>query len=214
MARGREGRPMTDHLTINPATGERLRWHVHSADTGGRFVRAELWCAPGGGIWQRHVHPTSEERFEILGGRLRVELGRRRMVAGPGEHVVLPAGIPHRWRVEPGEEAHVFFEVDDPQDFEEQIETFFALGRRGQIREGGRSSLLTGACMTNLDTAYATLAPLPVQRALFAVLKRVARITGHHRTVEAARAEARARLAATTGSGDGAVPAVPAAVAA
>ncbi len=190
---------MTDTISINPATGERVRWHVRRADTGGRLTRAELWCAPGGGAPHRHVHPNSEERFELLAGRLAIELEGRRFTAAPGDAVRLPAGVPHAWRVEGDEEAHFFVELDDPRAFEEQIETFFALGRHGRLGTGGRVPLLLAATLALdfLDTIHLASPPLPVQRALFRVLTGVARLTGHHRAAVAAREEARARLSAS-----------------
>lgn len=189
-----------DDISINPASGERLRWHVRSSDTDGRMVRLELWCAPGGGVPSLHVHPRSEERFEVLAGRLRVQLGDRVLTAGAGEHLTLPAGIPHKWLVDGDEEAHVFVEVDAPGAFEEQIETLFALGRRGVARRGGELPPLAVACVVRghmEDGHLASPLPLAAQRAMVEVLAGVARLTGVAREVDAARAEARERLART-----------------
>jgi hypothetical protein len=145
-----------------------------------------------------HVHPRAEERFEVLGGRLGVDVGDRHVVAGPGEHVAVPAGAPHRWIAEGTEELHVFVELDPPGAFDEQIETFFALGRRGLLRADGDLSLLLSACVAlpHLADGYGAGAPYGLQRILLGATAGLARLTGHHRQAAAARAEARERLAA------------------
>jgi mannose-6-phosphate isomerase-like protein (cupin superfamily) len=49
-------------------------------------------------VW--HAHPDSDELFLVVSGRLtialREEAGERRVVLGPDEIVVVPAGIEHR----------------------------------------------------------------------------------------------------------------------
>ncbi len=57
-------------------------------------VIVDVRLEPGGGV-PPHVHPRQVERFEILEGRVRFQRGAERVVAGPGETVVVPAGIKH-----------------------------------------------------------------------------------------------------------------------
>ena len=42
-----------------------------------------------------HVHPRQEERFTILAGQAHFTLDGPELVAGEGETVVVPAGVPH-----------------------------------------------------------------------------------------------------------------------
>ena len=44
-----------------------------------------------------HVHPHETERFEVLAGRLGVEVDGERRYAGRGEVVVVEPGTPHRF---------------------------------------------------------------------------------------------------------------------
>jgi quercetin dioxygenase-like cupin family protein len=57
----------------------------------------ETWVDPGGGVTP-HLHPAMEERFEMLEGRLSFLAGRKWSSAGPGETVVVPAGVRHAYR--------------------------------------------------------------------------------------------------------------------
>ncbi|MFN8177466.1 MAG: cupin domain-containing protein [bacterium] len=45
----------------------------------------------------RHVHHVEDEVGTVTAGTLSVEVGGRRIDAGPGQSVQLPRGVPHRW---------------------------------------------------------------------------------------------------------------------
>lgn len=100
----------------NPVTGERVRWHLTSADTGGRLVRAEWWVLPGGAV--SFDHREAEERFEVLAGRMTAELDGRVLVVGRGERLAIPAGVPRRLRNGGDEELHFLVDVlfDQPNE--------------------------------------------------------------------------------------------------
>ena len=80
----------------NPASGERITFRQTSANTGGELLAIDLELpanrrVPGG----QHIHPKQEERFEVVEGTMRFRMGRKRVVAGPGEVVVVPPGQKH-----------------------------------------------------------------------------------------------------------------------
>jgi mannose-6-phosphate isomerase-like protein (cupin superfamily) len=77
----------------NPVTGERFRWHLTEADTGGRLVRAEAWVNPGGGVRTEHFHPHSGERFEVLSGRMTLERGGEPHVLLGGDRTAVAPGV-------------------------------------------------------------------------------------------------------------------------
>ena len=80
-----------------------VRWLVTAAETEGRLARAELRVPPGGGE-ATHAHPDGEERLELLAGSLTLEVGGCRIGLCAGDHVTVPAGVPHAWRnAGPGE---------------------------------------------------------------------------------------------------------------
>ena len=83
----------------NPASGERITFRATAAETGGELVAIDLELPPGGRVPGRPAHPPhQEERFEVVGGTMRFRLRRERIVAGPGEVVVVPAGVAARLR--------------------------------------------------------------------------------------------------------------------
>ena len=75
----------------NPASGERITFRRTSASTRGELLAIDLDLpanrrVPGG----QHIHPNQEERFEVVEGTMRFKMGRKQVVAGPGEVVVVP----------------------------------------------------------------------------------------------------------------------------
>jgi mannose-6-phosphate isomerase-like protein (cupin superfamily) len=79
---------------FNPATGEWITYTALAEDSDGQLVRF-TWRSVPGGVITEHVHPHQEERFTILAGQAHFTLNGAELVAGAGETVVVPAGVPH-----------------------------------------------------------------------------------------------------------------------
>ena len=181
-----DGRAMARNGQIlhNPVTGERVKWHLTSEETGGRLVRAEWWARPGGGVTFEHVHREAEERFEVLAGHMAAELDGRRVDLGPGERIALPAGIPHRWWNAGPDDLHFVLEIEPPGYFVETVETLFGLAREGSVKRDGSPDLLQLAVMARAFgfEAYPTSPPLPLLRAAAVVLSPLGRALGRRPT--------------------------------
>jgi hypothetical protein len=54
-----------------------------------------------------HVHHREDEAFFVLEGAVRFHCDGREVVAGPGSYVFLPRDVPHTFRVEGDEDAHM-----------------------------------------------------------------------------------------------------------
>jgi len=117
----------------NPASGERIVIRESGAETGGRLLAFDLFLPPGGHVPARHVHPVQEERFTMIAGRMRFRLGRRSVVAGPGETVVVPAGRAHWFGNAGAGTAQARVEVRPALRMEEFLAETEAIGRAGQI---------------------------------------------------------------------------------
>jgi quercetin dioxygenase-like cupin family protein len=79
---------------FNPATGEWITYTATAEDSAGQLVRF-TWRSVPGGVITEHIHPRQEERFTILAGQAHFTLNGQERVAGAGETVVVPAGVPH-----------------------------------------------------------------------------------------------------------------------
>src|SRR5262245_6811316 len=82
-------------VICNPISGEQIIIRTSGAETNGELLIFDLFLPPGKQVPSRHTHPIQEERFTILAGRLRFQLGWRHILAIPSDTVVVPPGVAH-----------------------------------------------------------------------------------------------------------------------
>ncbi|WP_409331296.1 cupin domain-containing protein [Trujillonella humicola] len=87
------------------------------ADTGGRVTVVEFRSPPGFAP-PLHRHTVEDEMFLLLGGRATFLCDGQRLVAGPGDFVLLPAGLAHSFLVAPDEPLHTL-QITTPSGFEQ-----------------------------------------------------------------------------------------------
>lgn len=85
-------------LDFHPAMA--MRWEItqSAADTSGALFESINWVDPGLVGPPPHVHPNSEESFEVLEGSLDVFKDGAWTTLGPGETATVPPGAPHTLR--------------------------------------------------------------------------------------------------------------------
>jgi quercetin dioxygenase-like cupin family protein len=136
------------------------------------------WLEPGGGL-PAHLHPRQEERWSVLEGQVRFQLGREKRVIGPedGEMVVSP-GVAHGlWSVTETE-ARLRCLVTPAFRLQAFLEESAAAGQEGLFTSRGLPRGLRGArwaagfLKRYRDETVMVSPPQFVQRALFALLAR------------------------------------------
>jgi quercetin dioxygenase-like cupin family protein len=168
----------------NPASGERITFRETAATTDGELLAIDLELpagrrVPGG----QHIHPKQEERFEVVEGTMRFKLGRKRVVAGPGDVVVVPAGQKHDFANVGDDDALVRVEVRPALKMEELFETAVGLAEHGRTFMGGIPKPLDLALFTEAfeDEVQGAFPPRWVQRMALAPLAALARRRGRSR---------------------------------
>ena len=166
--------------TIDNGGGERLTFVGIGHDDRGEYLEIRNEVAPGAGP-PMHVHHLQEEGMTVERGTIAYQvLGEEERRAGPGETVVFPAGVAHRfWN--PGEDELACTGFVRPAGNLEYFlgEIFGSMRRHGGKRPGA------------FDAAYLTrryrsefqmlAAPQPVQRLVFPIIVAVGRMLGRHR---------------------------------
>jgi quercetin dioxygenase-like cupin family protein len=123
----------TPRVIDNPISGERIVIRTSGAETQGRLLSFDLSLPPGCHVPARHVHPEQVERFTLMAGHLRFRVGRRTLLASPGETISVPAGTAH-WFGNPGAEvAEVRVEVEPALRTEELFQATEAMARAGHL---------------------------------------------------------------------------------
>jgi quercetin dioxygenase-like cupin family protein len=96
---------------------------LDGAATRGAFALVEHTLAPRALGAPTHTHEREDECSYVIEGRLGVEVGGEVHVAGPGDVVVKPRGVPHAfWNA--GDEPARFLEIVSPPGFERYFADF------------------------------------------------------------------------------------------
>src|SRR5262249_22304596 len=103
-----------------------------------QLVAIDLELPPGrrvpGGL---HIHPLQEERFTVVEGTMRFRLGPKRVSAGPGEEVIVPAGVKHDFANSGDTDALLRVEIRPALKMERLFETAVSLAEHGHTMLGG-----------------------------------------------------------------------------
>ena len=168
----------------NPVTGERIVFHQTSRETNGEAVVFETIVGPNGFVAAAHVHPMQEERFEIIAGTLGLRVGGEEIVASPGETLTIPAGTPHRFWNSGDEEVRFRCEVRPALQFEQLLETMFALAADGRTNKKGMPNPLRLAVIAraHFDVVRLPFPPAFVQRIGLALGAPLGRLFGYRPT--------------------------------
>jgi hypothetical protein len=149
-----------------------------------------------------HIHLHQEERFEVVSGVMRFRLGRERIIAEPGDVVVVPPGLRHDFANAGGEMALVRVEIRPALKMEQLFETAVALAKEGRTMLGGIPRPLDLALFTREfdQEVQAAFPPRWLQRLALAPLAWLGRWRGrdldYHRHEQAPEADAALDLAA------------------
>jgi quercetin dioxygenase-like cupin family protein len=165
----------------NPVSGERFEFRRTAADTDGELLEFDLTLAADGHVPGAHVHPEQQERFVVHSGRVKFRLGTKKIVAGPGDVVVVPAGKVHAFKNVGGEEAKVRVQVTPALDMEQLFETTVALAEEGATNRKGMPKPLHLALFVRRykREVRAPFPPAPIVTALLAPVAAIARKRGH-----------------------------------
>ena len=129
--------------------GSTFVYRVTAVESDGQIFEADWLGDPGAGI-PRHTHPSQQVRFEVVEGSLHVIVGPEDRILGPGEEVVIPAGVEHLWenasearsrgvfRIRPaGMADFVFVQLDrafggEANALSTAVQTFILIGTHGK----------------------------------------------------------------------------------
>jgi quercetin dioxygenase-like cupin family protein len=165
----------------NPVSGERITFRKTAADTDGELLEFDLELTPEGQVPGKHVHPSQEERFEVLAGTMKFKMGRKTVIAEAGEVVTVPAGVAHKFANGSDEPAHVRVQVRPALEMERLFETAVALAKEGRTTGKGMPKPLDLALYVSefSDEVQGAFPPVWTQRATLAPLAWIARKRGN-----------------------------------
>jgi len=165
----------------NPLTGERLVFHETAGDTAGEYVRFEAFIQPGGCLAAGHVHPYQTETFEMVSGRLTIQIAGRSIEAAGGDVVTIEPGTRHNFRNNGSEVARFNVEVRPALKIESLLETMYGLAADGKTNRLGLPNPFRLAVIArdHFDTVRLSLVPAWAQRTALAVGARLGAMLGY-----------------------------------
>ncbi len=166
----------------NPISGETITFRECAADTNGEYLAFDMTLSVDGHVPGAHVHPAQEERFEIVSGTMKFRMNGKKIVAGPGETVVVPAGARHKFANGGDEEVQVRVTVTPAMKMEDLLENTIALATEGNTNRKGMPKPIHLALFVREyeNEVRAPFPPAPVVRALMAPLAAIGRARGHN----------------------------------
>ncbi len=121
-------------LDFHPGMG--MRWEVTRGehDSSAEVFEATNWLDPEMPGPPVHVHPNSEESFEVLEGALDVFVDGSWSTIGPGETATVPANVPHTLRNGQAAETTVITRIRPAGRSEQMFREMHELIRDGKIK--------------------------------------------------------------------------------
>lgn len=166
----------------NPQLRERVVFKLTSEESEGRLLQFDFFLREGARQPSSHRHMEQESRFKVLEGELGARLGGGKpRVYRPGETLIVPAGTPHLiWNAARSQTA-ASVEIEPAGNFEQFLETIFALMRDGKMH--GRGPIprpyLHSALLASANEIYISGVPLFLQRPTIRIMARLARLRGY-----------------------------------
>lgn len=123
----------SDHIEA-PTLGQAITFEKTGSETDGEVTICHHFVKPKGVSIgpPMHIHKHQAEHYTVLEGRFGVNADGVQHVLGPGEKIVVPAGMPHLWWNEGDEDAHVILEFRPAGTIDAFFENLFGLSRDGK----------------------------------------------------------------------------------
>ena len=152
---------------------------IEIVGSGPEGLEVEATYDPDGSAPPKHLHPSQDERFRVLDGKLRAVVGHEQRELAAGDELDIPRGTAHQmWNPYDGP-ARVSWTTSPAGRTEDWFRAIDALVRAG--RAGGPGGALSFAALLDEygDTFRLAVGPGPVVGGAVKALGLVGRLTGH-----------------------------------
>jgi len=161
--------------------GERLTLLNTGQETNGEVLVIDVSFKPTAETnvskWQEvHVHPHQEERFEVISGAVRFQIGDQEQTLTAGQTITGPPNTPHAWSSADGKEIHMRAELRPAL----HTDAAFSSAQHAVASQGKMSLLQAAVIMSEFDgIPYPTKPPPLLVQGLVKVLAPIGRVLGY-----------------------------------
>lgn len=164
-----------------PRTGEKFVFLRRPRDTQGEVFEIEFFVREFAVVAARpHIHATAEERVEVIAGTAHMRVGREQQNVGPGETVVIPAGMVHSLRGQDEEFLRFRMQMRPSMKTETMFETLIGLHRDGK----SLTNPLQAVVIAREHDTYLGGPPIWLQKPPIALLAAFGRLLGYRARYE------------------------------
>ncbi len=127
-----------------------------------------------------HIHYLEDETGTVTEGTLSAEVGGTRVDAGPGQSVVLPKGVPHRWWNQGDVPLAFHGDVRPGIDLDRYLQAVFEVINAGPPN---RPPLfyMAHVSLRHRQTQAVLIMPAPLQAVLFRIFVALGTVLGRYR---------------------------------
>jgi quercetin dioxygenase-like cupin family protein len=121
----------------NPIQKDTVTFLKTSDETGGKYTLVEVELDPKGGVGL-HYHKTYTEKFEVVEGELKVQLGKKIHTLAAGEIATADPNINHRFFNQSGKPCKFRVELRPAsKGFEQSLQIGYGLATDGHCKPNG-----------------------------------------------------------------------------
>jgi quercetin dioxygenase-like cupin family protein len=126
---------------VNNGSNERIVFRVLAEESGGEMLEMDdFWDDPDHEVGLHH-HPSMEETWTVIAGSVEFTIGGEEILAGAGDVVVAPPGVPHCAR-NTGGPAHILVQMRPALRWETFVVQYFELENTPGENEAEFAALL------------------------------------------------------------------------
>jgi quercetin dioxygenase-like cupin family protein len=169
-----------DKIT-NARTGQVMIFRETGTETNGSLLEIECFNPRSDEREPVHIHPKQESSNKVISGRLHFWINGKEHIIEPGECIVIPAGVPHRFWNEDNEEAHHIARFSPALNIAGFFETFFALSRDNKLNKNGIPNFLQASiiALAHKNEIRLTKPPWPIQHLTYLLLSPIGKLLGY-----------------------------------
>lgn len=133
-----------------------------ASETDGRSLEMEWELAPQSGGTPLHVHPHASESYEVLEGKLDVNVAGAWHTLSEGERRVVQAGVPHTFRNPSSGVTRVYNTHQPAMAFGEYFAKLESIANSGAVKDGRvspKALLMLAVLMTSHEDEIRSVQP-------------------------------------------------------
>ncbi|QFG01003.1 cupin domain-containing protein [Psychrobacillus glaciei] len=112
---------------VNQVTSEKITFLQTAEETDGKYLSIEAALPPQGNGTPLHMHDESEEKFEVVSGKLTVTLGKEQHILDGGDHRLVTLGVAHTFTNNHDESVVFRVRLTPPSQFEQSVRIHYGL---------------------------------------------------------------------------------------